>query len=152
MSMMVLHLWHSGFLERTKGRGLVMCGWAPQLEILGHSSVGGFLTHCGWNSVLESVVKGVPMIAWPLFAEQRTNAALVTDGLKVSLRPKVSGNGIVMKEEIAKVVKTLMEGSKDEQVRKRMKHLQHFAASALKEDGSSTKALSSLACKWKCLE
>ena len=55
-----------GFLERTKDRGLVVRSWAPQVAILSHDSVGGFVTHCGWNSVLEAVCGGVPMLAWPL--------------------------------------------------------------------------------------
>nr|KYP72061.1 Hydroquinone glucosyltransferase [Cajanus cajan] len=142
-----------GFLERTKGQGLVISGWAPQVEVLGHESVGGFLTHCGWNSVLESVVHGVPMMAWPLFAEQRTNAALVTDGLKVAVRPKgdTSGKSVVVKEEVAELVKRLMEGLEGGEIRRRMKDLQKFAACAVMEDGSSTRTLSKLAQKWKSL-
>ena len=141
-----------GFLERAKGKGLVMPCWAPQIEVLSHRSIGAYLTHCGWNSVLESVVKGVPMIAWPLFAEQRTNAAMVTDGLKVAVRPKAgSNNGIVVKEDIASLIKSLMEGLEGEEIRRRMKELKDGAACAVMEDGSSTKKLSKLALKWKSL-
>ncbi|TKY68959.1 Hydroquinone glucosyltransferase [Spatholobus suberectus] len=142
-----------GFLERTKGQGLVMSGWAPQVEVLGHESIGAFLSHCGWNSILESVVHGVPMVAWPLFAEQRTNAALVTDGLRVAVRPKVntSGNSVVVKEEVAKLIKSLMEGLEGEEICRRMKELQKFAASAVMKDGSSTRTISKLALKWRSL-
>ncbi|KAL0318075.1 UNVERIFIED_CONTAM: UDP-glycosyltransferase 88A1 [Sesamum angustifolium] len=56
----------AGFLDRTKDRGLVLKSWAPQVAVLNHESVGGFVTHCGWNSVLESVCAAVPMVAWPL--------------------------------------------------------------------------------------
>ncbi|XP_057437230.1 hydroquinone glucosyltransferase-like [Lotus japonicus] len=132
----------SGFIERTKGQGLVIPSWAPQTQILSHSSIGGFLTHCGWNSVLESIVLGVPMITWPLFAEQRMNAVLLTDGVKVALRPKFDENGIVKREEIAVVVKGLMQGEEGNGIHHRIEVLKEAAADALKEDGSSTRALS----------
>lgn len=57
--------------------------------MLSHASLGGFITHCGWNSVLESVVNGVPLIAWPLYAEQRSNAVLLADDIKIAWRVKV---------------------------------------------------------------
>ncbi|MED6225690.1 hypothetical protein PIB30_096083 [Stylosanthes scabra] len=128
-----------GFLERTKGQGLVIGNWAPQTQILSHSSTGGFLTHCGWNSTLESIVMGVPMITWPLFAEQRMNAVLLTEGLGVALRPKFNTSGIVEREEIAVVVKGLMVGEEANGIRQRIGELKDAAADALKEDGSSTR-------------
>ncbi|TKY62982.1 Hydroquinone glucosyltransferase [Spatholobus suberectus] len=131
-----------GFLERTEGQGLVIPSWAPQTQILSHTSTGGFITHCGWNSTLESIVAGVPMITWPLCAEQRMNAALVTQGLKVGLRPKFRENGVVEKEEIAKVVKDLMLGDEGNGIRQRIEKLKDAAVDALKEHGSSTRALS----------
>ncbi|GJR98053.1 hydroquinone glucosyltransferase-like protein [Tanacetum coccineum] len=99
-----------GFIERTKDRGLVVPTWAPQAQILSHGSTGRFLTHCGWNSVLEAVVQGVQMIVWPLYAEQKMNALMLTKGLKVSLRDKFNENGIVGRLEISRVVKGLLEG------------------------------------------
>ncbi|GAU44472.1 hypothetical protein TSUD_24480 [Trifolium subterraneum] len=140
----------SGFLERNKEKGLVIPSWAPQIQILSHNSVGGFLTHCGWNSILESVIHGVPLITWPLFAEQGMNAVLLSEGIKVGIRPRVNENGIVERLEIAEVIKGLMEeGGK---LRNRMQELKEVANSALKEDGSSTKSFSELALKWKNLE
>ncbi|KAK8717749.1 hypothetical protein V6N13_045006 [Hibiscus sabdariffa] len=62
-----------GFLERTAGIGMVI-GWAPQVVVLAHPATGGFVSHCGWNSTLESIWFGVPMAAWPLYAEQQLNA------------------------------------------------------------------------------
>ena len=70
-------LFPDGFLERTKERGLVVKLWTPQGEILTHRSVGGFVTHCGWNSILEAVCAGVPLVAWPLYAEQTLNRAVL---------------------------------------------------------------------------
>ncbi|KAK4267853.1 hypothetical protein QN277_024581 [Acacia crassicarpa] len=141
-----------GFLERTKEKGFVIPSWAPQIQILSHSSTGGFLSHCGWNSVLESVQKGVPLMAWPLFAEQRINAVLLTDGMKVALRPKGDESGIVGREEIAELVKSLMKGEEGNEIRKRMSVLRDASANALKEeDGSSTETLLQLALQWKDL-
>ncbi|CAK7348751.1 unnamed protein product [Dovyalis caffra] len=138
-----------GFLDRTKGRGLVVPSWAPQAQVLSHGSAGGFLTHCGWNSTLESVVNGVPLIVWPLYAEQKMNAWMLTKDIKVALRPKASENGLIGREEIAKVVRGLMEGEEGKRVRNRMKDLKDAAARVVGEDGSSTKALSEVAHKWK---
>ncbi|KAK7293348.1 hypothetical protein RJT34_16211 [Clitoria ternatea] len=132
----------NGFLERTKGHGFVVPSWAPQTQVLSHASTGGFLTHCGWNSTLESIVIGVPMITWPLFAEQRMNALLLTEGLKVALRPKFNENGIAEKEEIGNVIKSLMLGEEGKVIRQRIERLKDDATNALKEDGSSTRALS----------
>ncbi|KAI5423343.1 hypothetical protein KIW84_046352 [Lathyrus oleraceus] len=140
----------NGFLERTKENGLVVPSWAPQVEVLGHGSVGGFLSHCGWSSSLESVVNGVPMIAWPLFAEQTMNAKLLTDVLKVAVRPKVDDeSGIVKREEVGKSVKRIMEGDESLEINKRMNELSDAAAATVLSDhGSSRKALSALALKW----
>ncbi|KAK7395588.1 hypothetical protein VNO78_16151 [Psophocarpus tetragonolobus] len=139
-----------GFLERTKKQGLVVPSWAPQIQVLGHSATGGFLSHCGWNSVLECVVQGVPVIAWPLFAEQSLNAAFLTDDLKVALRPTFSQSGLAEREEIAKVVRGLMDDKEGIEIRKRMELLKIAAANAIKEDGSSTKTLSEVATSLRC--
>lgn len=139
----------NGFLERTEGQGLVVPYWAPQIQILGHSATGGFVSHCGWNSTLESVVHGIPMIAWPLFAEQKMNASMLTNGLKVALRPNVNEKGIVGREEIAEVIKNLMVGEEGKGIRQRMRELKGAAVDALEENGSSTRTLSELVLKWK---
>ncbi|KAL1198108.1 UDP-glycosyltransferase 72B1 [Cardamine amara subsp. amara] len=138
-----------GFLELTKGRGFVIPFWAPQAQVLAHPSTGGFLTHCGWNSTLESVVSGVPLIAWPLYAEQKMNAVLLTEDIRVALRPRVGDDKVVRREEVARVVKGLMEGEEGKGVRNRMKEMKEGACRVLKDDGSSTKALSLVALKWK---
>ncbi|KAJ4711921.1 Glycosyltransferase [Melia azedarach] len=138
-----------GFLDRTKGVGLVLTSWAPQIQVLSHSSTGGFLSHCGWNSVLESIVHGVPIIAWPLYAEQKMNAVLLTDGLKVSLRVKVNENGLVGREDIAKYARELIEGEEGKLLRNKMRVLKDGAADALSQHGSSIKSLAKVAELWK---
>jgi hydroquinone glucosyltransferase len=140
-----------GFMERTKEQGMVIPSWAPQIQILSHRSIGGFLSHCGWNSILECVMHGVPLITWPLFAEQRMNAVLLSEGLKVGMRPRVNENGIVERVEVAELIKCLMEGKEGGKLHNRMNKLKENAINALKEYGSSTKTLSQLALKWRNL-
>ncbi|XP_054781756.1 hydroquinone glucosyltransferase-like [Prosopis cineraria] len=136
-----------GFIERTKGEGFVVPSWAPQIEILRHESIGGFLTHCGWNSILEAIFYGKSMIAWPLFADQRMNAVMLTEQFKVALRPKddENNNGIVERKEVARVVKIAMEGDEGTELRRRIQALKDAALRALGEDGSSTRTVSNLA-------
>ncbi|XP_047152438.1 hydroquinone glucosyltransferase-like [Vigna umbellata] len=138
-----------GFVERTKGRGLVVPSWIPQAQVLSHPSIGGFVTHCGWNSILESVVNGVPLVAWPLYAEQKMNAVLVTEGMKVAARVVIGENGLAERGEIARVVKMVLEGEEGKKLLHRMKQLKEAAATALRDGGSSSTQISELALKWK---
>ncbi|KAL6888182.1 hypothetical protein ACP4OV_009208 [Aristida adscensionis] len=139
-----------GFLERTSGRGLAVAAWAPQVRVLSHPATAAFVSHCGWNSTLESVVAGVPMLAWPLYAEQRMNAAVLTEVTGVAaLRPAARGDGLVAREEIAAAVRELMEGEKGGAVRRRARELQEAAARAWSPEGSSRRALGEVAGKWK---
>ncbi|GMH26716.1 hypothetical protein Nepgr_028559 [Nepenthes gracilis] len=137
-----------GFLERTKGLGMVVPSWAPQVQILSHGSTGGFLSHCGWNSVLESIVNGVPIIAWPLFAEQRLNAVELTTDLKVALRVQPNEDGVVERRQISECIKRLMASEEGKMLRERMTALRLAATTAFAEDGSSTKKISELADIW----
>ncbi|KAI0507946.1 hypothetical protein KFK09_014074 [Dendrobium nobile] len=130
-----------GFVERTKDRGMIVHSWGPQREVLSHHATGGFVSHCGWNSTLESLMNGVPMIAWPLYAEQRMNAVLLVEGVKVALKAKVGVNGVVRRQEVAKVVKELMEGEEGKVVRRRMQEMKEEAARAVGKEGSSYKAI-----------
>ncbi|KAF2319685.1 hypothetical protein GH714_018005 [Hevea brasiliensis] len=98
------------------GKGLVVKLWAPQVAVLNHNSVGGFVTHCGWNSVLEAVCAGVPMVAWPLYAEQRINRVLLVEEMKIAL-PMESENGFVTALEVEKRVIELMESESGKSVR-----------------------------------
>ncbi|XWS42014.1 hypothetical protein CRYUN_Cryun17cG0132200 [Craigia yunnanensis] len=79
-------IWAEGFISRTRDRGMTVPQWAPQVEISSHPSCGGFFTHCGWNSATECITNGFPMIAWPLYAEQRMNATLLTEEIGIAVR------------------------------------------------------------------
>ncbi|XP_071688733.1 hydroquinone glucosyltransferase-like [Rutidosis leptorrhynchoides] len=138
-----------GFLARTVKRGLVVPSWAPQIEILSHEAIGGFLTHCGWNSTLESIVHGVPMIAWPLYAEQHMNAKMMTEAVDLALKIETDENGIVRKEVIEKVVKELIGGDEGKRISKRLKELKVASMKALSNEGSSMESLSKIALQLK---
>uniref|UniRef100_A0A1J3CDT7 Glycosyltransferase n=1 Tax=Noccaea caerulescens TaxID=107243 RepID=A0A1J3CDT7_NOCCA len=131
-----------GFMGRVAGNGLV-CGWAPQVEVLAHKAIGGFVSHCGWNSTLESLWFGVPIATWPMYAEQQLNAfTLVKElGLAVDLRMDyVSGRGgLVTCDEIARAVRSLMDDGGEEK-RKKVKVIADAARKTLMDGGSSSMA------------
>ncbi|KAK4381071.1 UDP-glycosyltransferase 90A1 [Sesamum angolense] len=132
-----------GFEERAKSRGTVVKEWVDQREILEHETVRGFLCHCGWSSVMESICAKVPILAWPMMWEQPLNARMVVDVAGVGLR--VEGcNGFVESEALAKAAKELMEGSASEEVRKKAEEVGGAAVKAVEEGGSSWKALDQL--------
>lgn len=137
-----------GFLERTKEKGLVVKNWAPQVEVLKHDSVGGFVSHCGWNSVLEAVCVGVPMIAWPLYAEQRFNRVVLVKEIEMALWMHESESGFVSASEVEERVRELMESEKGKRVRDRVKVAKDEAKAALGDDGSSRVALDKLLESW----
>ncbi|KAF3432014.1 hypothetical protein FNV43_RR26753 [Rhamnella rubrinervis] len=138
-----------GFEKRMEGRGLIVRGWAPQVLILQHQAVGGFVTHCGWNSTLEGVCAGVPMVTWPVSAEQFYNEKLVTQvlGIGVGVGAKkwarLTGDSL-KREAIGKAVTLIMEGEKAEQMRCRAWALGVTASGAVKEGGSSYADLTAL--------
>ncbi|XP_060209705.1 UDP-glucose flavonoid 3-O-glucosyltransferase 6-like [Lycium barbarum] len=132
-----------GFLQRTQRIGKVM-GWAPQLAILSHKAVGGFVSHCGWNSTLESIYFGVPMATWPMYAEQQGNAfQLVKDlGMAVEIKmdyrkdPKVMGQEIIVKaEKIEKAIRELMDP--ENEIWMKVKNMKEKGRAATMEGGSS---------------
>ncbi|XP_024005196.1 UDP-glycosyltransferase 73B1 [Eutrema salsugineum] len=128
-----------GLEERTKGKGLIIRGWAPQVLILDHQAIGAFLTHCGWNSLLEGVASGLPMVTWPVGAEQFYNEKLVTQvlktGVSVGVKKMIQVVGdFISREKVEKAVREVMVG---EERRKRAKELAVMAKDAVKEGGSS---------------
>jgi len=138
-----------GFLERTKEKGMVVRNWASQGAILKHDSIGGFVTHCGWNSVLEAVCEGVPMVAWPLYAEQRLNKVILVEEMKVALELKDSRDGFVSGTELGDRIKELMDSDKGKEIRQTIFKMKISAKEAIEEGGSSLVALNKLAQLWK---
>ncbi|KAD3640084.1 hypothetical protein R6Q59_002998 [Mikania micrantha] len=140
-----------GFLERTSSFGKVI-GWAPQIAVLSHPSVGGFVSHCGWNSTLESICWcGVPMAAWPLYAEQQLNAFLlvVELGMAVEIRMDyqteartgVSDGMMVTAKEIEDGIRKLMS---DGELRKKVKDMKEKSRAAIVEGGSAHTSIGNL--------
>ncbi|KAL7169030.1 hypothetical protein ACSBR2_034122 [Camellia fascicularis] len=135
----------NGFLERTKEMGLVVKSWAPQAAVLRHESVGGFVTHCGWNSVVEAVSAGVPMVAWPLYAEQRLNSVVLVGEMKVGIAIAIDDDGWVRGDEIERCLRELMGSRKGEEVRKRSEEMRVMASEAWMVGGGGGGGGSSLA-------
>ncbi|XP_023728735.1 UDP-glycosyltransferase 90A1 [Lactuca sativa] len=133
--------------ERVGERGMIVREWVDQLEILKHESIKGFVSHCGWNSVLESICSEVPILAWPMMAEQPLNARMVVEEIKIGLRVETcdgSVKGFVTSEGLKKMVKELMEGDKGKEVRKKVKEIGEAAKEAMTEGGSSWRTLNEL--------
>lgn len=126
-----------GFLERTKGRGLVLKSWAPQVDVLRHRATGAFVTHCGWNSVLEAVAAGVPMLCLPLYAEQKMNKVCMTQDMGVAVELEGYRAGFVKAEEVEAKVRLVIEGEDGRQLRARVAARREEAEAALEEGGSS---------------
>ncbi|GMP23211.1 hypothetical protein CsSME_00000894 [Camellia sinensis var. sinensis] len=118
-------------LEATMERGYVV-EWAPQEEVLDHQAIGGFLTHSGWNSTLESIVAGVPMICWPYIADQQMNSRYVGEVWKLGMDMKDTCDRIV----VEKMIRDLMEVRKSEFVQS-TKRMAKLARKATSEGGSS---------------
>ncbi|XP_004969867.2 UDP-glycosyltransferase 88A1, partial [Setaria italica] len=130
-----------GFLERIKGRGLVIKSWAPQVDVLGHRATGAFVTHCGWNSTLEAVAAGVPMLCWPLAAaEQKMNKVFITDDMGIGVEMEGYKAGFIRAEEIEAKVRLVLECKEGRELRKRAIELKKAAQEAMEDGGSSRAA------------
>ncbi|CAK7337746.1 unnamed protein product [Dovyalis caffra] len=123
------------FLKETEGRGLVVT-WCPQEKVLMHQAVACFITHCGWNSTLETVVAGVPIIAYPDWTDQPTVAKLVTSIFNIGVRLEVE-NGVASSEEIEKCIVEVTNGPEAAKIKKRALELKEAAKKAVAEGGSS---------------
>ncbi|KAH1045208.1 hypothetical protein GYH30_026419 [Glycine max] len=142
-------------------KGYIIWNWAPQLLILDHPAIGGIVTHCGWNSILESVSAGLPMITWPMFAEQFYNEKLLVDVLKIGVPVGSKENKfwttlgevpVVGREEIAKAVVQLMGKEESTEMRRRARKLGDASKKTIEEGGSSYNNLMQLLDELKSLK
>ncbi|KAJ1269851.1 hypothetical protein BS78_06G009600 [Paspalum vaginatum] len=134
----------AGFLERTKDRGLVWPRWAPQREILAHGAVGGFVTHCGWNSALESLSSGVPTLPWPWGAEQHYNAFMLAAAVGAAVRMEVdrSRDNFVQADELERAIETLFgDGEEGRKARETALEMKAACRKAVQDGGSSWASL-----------
>eukprot|EP00253_Pinus_taeda_P034804 PITA_34804 len=128
-----------GFLAEISGQGLVV-PWCPQVQVLSHASVGAFMTHCGWNSTLESLSLGVPLLAVPQWSDQTTNSLYIAEiwktGLRLNKRP---ADGLVGKEAVEKCIKVVMESEVGVELRENASRWKKLSREAMGESGSSNK-------------
>ncbi|TVU20054.1 hypothetical protein EJB05_36241, partial [Eragrostis curvula] len=141
-----------GWKERVGDKGVVITGWAPQTAILAHPAVGAFVTHCGWNAVLETVAAGVPVLTWPMVVEQFINERFMTEVLAIGERLWPEGAGVrstrseehelVPAAAVARAVAKFMEPEgPGHMARSRVKELSAKAKAAMAEGGSSHRDL-----------
>lgn len=130
-----------GFEDRVCGRGIVVKGWAPQVAILGHRAVGGFLSHCGMNSILEAIVSGVMILGWPMEADQFVNERLLVEYVGAGVRVC---EGLETVPDPTELARTINESMKDSIVMERAKDLRNKALEAVKTGGSSMKDMDRL--------
>ncbi|KZV36139.1 hypothetical protein F511_20271 [Dorcoceras hygrometricum] len=133
--------------DRLQERGIIVSEWVDQQEILGHEIVQGFLGHCGWNSVLEAICAAVPILAWPMMAEQSTNAKMVVEEMKTGLRVCTddgTSKGFVTNDDLKTSVIELMEGEKGKALKEAAKGLAEAARRATMDGGSSWHAVGKL--------
>ncbi|CAL5331938.1 unnamed protein product [Camellia sinensis] len=128
----------SGFVEETSEKGLVVT-WCSQLEVLAHPAVGCFISHCGWNSTVEAISFGVPVVAMPQFLDQETNAHFVEQVWGVGVITKVDEKGVATTVEIERCVGEVMQGERGKEIKKNAMRWKELATEAVDESGSSDK-------------
>jgi UDP:flavonoid glycosyltransferase YjiC (YdhE family) len=123
----------------------IVCGWVPQEKALAHKAICGFVSHCGWNSILESLWYGVPIATWPVYAEQQMNAFQMVRELKLAVEIRLDyreGGDLVQAEDVENGVNTLMNHS--DEIRMKVKQLSEKCRCSLMKNESSYTNLVSL--------
>ncbi|KAM7496296.1 hypothetical protein LguiA_020710 [Lonicera macranthoides] len=126
------------FVEETCEKGLVV-SWCPQLEVLAHKAIGCFVTHCGWNSTLEALSLGVPVMAMPQWTDQLTNAKYALDVWRNGVRPQINEKGIVTSEVIKNCLIEIIEGVRGKEIQRNSIKWEELAKKSVNEGGSSDK-------------
>ncbi|XP_027362052.1 UDP-glycosyltransferase 74B1 [Abrus precatorius] len=125
-----------GYRDLVQDKGLIVT-WCNQLELLAHEAIGCFVTHCGWNSTLESLSLGVPVVCLPQWTDQLPDAKFLEEVWEVGVRPKEDDKGVVRKQEFVKGLKDVMEGERSHQIRRNATKWKKLAREAVDEGGSS---------------
>ncbi|KAL2622506.1 hypothetical protein R1flu_002711 [Riccia fluitans] len=131
-------------VERTRGRGLFVQGWVPQLQLLAHPATGGFVSHCGFNSILESLSAGVPILAWPHATDQFVNCRFIVDEAHVAIEVHRGPGAFVDREEVERSVKALFHTEEGAIVRKRAHEMRDLAAWTVGEKGTTRENIHTL--------
>jgi UDP-glucose:(indol-3-yl)acetate beta-D-glucosyltransferase len=125
------------FLKETQGRGLLV-KWCAQEKVLMHPAVACFISHCGWNSILETMITGVPVICWPSWIDQPTNAMLIENVFRNGVKVNYGEDGVASVEEIERCIRDVMEGPNAGEIKKKAMEIKESARKALEEGGSSS--------------
>ncbi|KAL5583553.1 hypothetical protein UlMin_015995 [Ulmus minor] len=137
------------FAKETSEKGLIV-KWSPQMEVLSNEAVGCFVTHCGWNSIMEALCLGVPMVGIPQLTDQPTDAKIVSEFWKVGVRAKADENGIVGRQEVEFCIREVMsEGERGGEMKKNAQKWRKVAIEAICEGGSSDKNIDQFVSKLK---
>ncbi|KAG6555734.1 hypothetical protein Mapa_002973 [Marchantia paleacea] len=133
------------FQSRTQDRGLVVSSWVPQEEVLQHPSLCGFLSHCGWNSIMEGIQGGVPIVACPMYAEQALNARFIVEESKIAIPIAHKGRvGDVDGQEVTRAIRLFMDDDRRESLRQNILRLKEATHATVAEGGSSHQHLKNL--------